>query len=246
MAGIKEVSVEEKLKSLFNLQTIDSNIDEIQILKGELPMEVSDLEDEMAGLETRTNKLEEELDKIEEETKANKQSKKEATAIIKKYEKQQGNVKNNREFEALSKEIELQNLQIQLIEKHMGDSVEKVDAKKELMEESQAQIKEKKKDLTLKKKDLEKIITETEKEEKGLEKKSDKASKIIEERIITAYHKIRKTYQNGLAVVKFDRDSCGGCFNKIPPQRQLEIRQRKKLIVCEHCGRILVDPEIDN
>lgn len=241
----KELFIEEELKSLYNLQKIDSKVDEIQVLKGELPIEVKDLEDELAGLETRIEKLNDELKKVEDTVAQRKIAIKEAEALIKKYEKQQANVKNNREYDALSKEIELQKLDIQLSEKRIKDTADDKKSKQAQIEAAEKVIKGKKKDLSNKNKELEVIVEETEKEEKSLMRKSKDAESHIEPRLLVAYQKVRKNFRNGLAVVKVQRDSCGGCFNKIPPQRQMEIRQRKKIIVCEHCGRITVDSEID-
>ena len=245
MAEVKDLTVEEKLKNLYELQLIYSKIDEIQVLKGELPIEVSDLEDEITGLQTRVTKLEDDVESYEKNISKFKNQIKDSEALIKKYEKQQANVKNNREFDALSKEIELQRLDIQLSEKKIKEANEGIEAKRAYLDESGNLMKTKKDELDIKKKELDKIIKDTEVEEDELKAKADKAAAHIEERLLIAFNKIRKTYMNGLAVVKFERDSCGGCFAKIPPQRQLEIRQRKKIIICEHCGRVLVDPDID-
>lgn len=239
----KEVPVDERLKQLWDLQQIDSKIDRIQILKGELPMEVKDLEDEIAGLNTRLANLQEELTELEEEIKNRKNAKAMAKELISRYEKQQENVKNNREFDALSKEIELQKLEIQLADKKITDAGVKTEAKKAVVDETAEHIKTREKDLKNKKKELEKIIEETEKEEQELQKESDKQAKKVDERLLKAYVRIRGAYRNGLAVVAVLRDACGGCYAKIPPQRQSEIRQRKRIITCEHCGRILVDWE---
>jgi hypothetical protein len=236
-----EIPVEERLRSLFKLQKIDSKIDEIQVLKGELPMEVRDLEDEIEGLRTRTTKIEDELKEVETAIANHKLAQKEAETSIKKYQKQQANVKNNREYDALSKEIELQKLDIQLFDKRVKEAHAEIESKKEYLAECEKEIKAKEKDLKNKKADLENIIADTEAEEKALAKKSKEAESKIDERLITAYHRIRRSYRNGLAVVTVQRASCGGCFNAIPPQLQLEIRQHKKITLCEHCGRILVD-----
>ncbi len=245
MAAVKELTVEQKLRALFELQKIDSKIDEIKVLKGELPMEVADLEDELTGLQTRISNIEEEIKALEASIAEYKNARKDSESLIAKYNKQQDNVKNNREFDALTKEIELQNLEIQLSDKKIKDTQEEIVNKEAYLEESKAAIDVKVKDLETKKVELEKIIEETDKEEKDLQQKFEKASSSIEERLITAYTKIKHAYINGLAVVKVERDACGGCFNKVPPQRQAEIKQRKKIIVCEHCGRILVDTDID-
>lgn len=244
MATVKEYSVEEKLVSLLRLQKIDSKLDEIEILKGELPMEVKDLEDELEGLNTRLANLEDEIKGIETFISEKKDSIKEADALIKKYEKQQDNVKNNREYEAITKEIEMQTLEEKLNEKQIKEANEKIKEKAVVLENAKKTIKDKEANLKHKKTELEKIISDTDKEEKQFEKESKKAGEEVDPRLLTAYEKIRKTYRNGLAVVSIERDSCGGCFNVIPPQRQAEIRQRKKIIVCEHCGRVLVDAEL--
>lgn len=245
MAKAKELTVEDKLKALYNYQKLHSKLDEIHILQGELPMEVSDLEDELEGLETRMRKLNNDIETLETNIADQRNAIKDAEALIAKYDQQLNNVKNNREFDALNKEIELQKLEIQLAEKRIGEAGEEIEKKKAYLEESKEAAANKKENLELKKKELEKIIKENEKEEKKIEKEIEKQSKDIEERLLKAFHKIRKTYINRLAVVKIERDSCGGCFATIPPQRQVEIRQHKKIIVCEHCGRILVDPAID-
>ncbi len=236
----KDQTIEEKLNALYSLQKIDAKIDEIHVLKGELPMEVKDLEDEIAGLETRIGKIEEEKNELNEQITNNANAAKDAEALILKYEQQQQNVKNNREYDALSKEIELQKLEIQLCEKKTKDAKEAIEAKEAFLKESQDGIEDKKKELEDKKKELEKIIAETDKEEADLKKKAEKSRESIEERLLVAYDKIRASYRNGLAVAPIERDSCGGCFNKVPPQKQLEIRQAQKINLCDHCGRVLV------
>ena len=238
-----DTSVEEKLRALYRLQRIDSKVDDIQILKGELPMEVKDLEDELAGLKTRIGKIEDELNEMENNIATRKNAIKESESLIKKYQKQQNNVKNNREYDALSKEIELQKLDIQLSEKRINEAQNDIDQKKEYLELSKKAIKDKEKNLKQKKEELEHIIEETDAEEKGLQKKSKEQQSKIDDRLIQAYHRIRNSYKNGLAVVTVQRDACGGCYNAIPPQTQAEIRQHKKIIVCEHCGRIFADVE---
>jgi len=239
-----DYTISEKLKALYDLQQIDSKVDKIRIVRGELPMEVKDLEDEIVGLTTRLENYTNEVKAFEESISKKKQSIKESNAMIKKYTTQQDNVKNNREYESLTKEIEFQNLEIQLSEKRMREYAAEIVNKNLVIEATQAGLDERKQDLSVKKKELAGIVAETEKEEEHLMKKSAEAAKIIEGRLIVAYNKIRNNARNGLAVVIVQRDSCGGCFNKVPPQQQLEIRQRKKVIVCEHCGRILVDPDI--
>lgn len=247
MAAVKEkeLSVEEKLTLLWKLQQVDTKIDKIQILKGELPEEVSILEDEIAGLNTRISNLNEELAELEAEVKNRKNAKAMAKELITRYEKQQDTVKNNREFEALAKEIELQKLEIQLSEKKANDAVAKIEAKQIVINEAETQLKSREKDLKVKKKELDKIVEETEKEEAELQKESEKAAKKIEDRLLSAYKKIRSAYRNGLAVVSVQRDSCGGCYSKIPPQRQAEVKVSKRIILCENCGRILVPSEFE-
>lgn len=244
MSTVKDYSVEEKLLSVIALQKIESKIDQIQILKGELPMEVSDLEDEITGLHARQNRIEEEINGIKEFVEKKKASIKDSEALIKKYEKQSDNVKNSREYEAINKEIEMQQLEMKLSEKHIKDANEEIVEKVELLEKANKNIASKEGVLNTKKAELEKIIASTEKEEKHFGKMADDAKSKVETRLLHSYHRIRKNYRNGLAVVPVERDACGGCFNAIPPQRQSEIRQRKKIIVCENCGRVLVDKDL--
>jgi uncharacterized protein len=243
-AKTEDISVEEKLRTLFELQQIDSKIDKIRTVRGELPLEVRDLEDIVAGLETRVNNLTEELKAMEDGISEKKNVMKDAAALIKKYEAQQGKVRNNREYDAITKEIEFQNLEIQLAEKRIKEYKANMIAKKEIIETSEEELKERQKDLKLKQKELAEIVAETEKEEEALLKKSKNSESMIEDRLLNAYKRIRGNVMNGLGVVTVERDACGGCFNKIPPQRQLDIRTHKKVIVCEHCGRILVDADI--
>lgn len=246
-AKIKEkidASIEGKLRSLYELQLIDSKIDRLRTIRGELPLEVSDLEDIVAGLETRLNNVTEEVQELENQINEKKQNIKDFQSNIKKYEAQQNKVRNNREYDAITKEIEFQNLEIQLAEKRMKEAKAAIAAKSELLEKSKSEFEDRKKDLKVKKGELDEIIAETEKEEKDLLKDSEKAASKIEDRLLSAYKRIRANTRNGLAVVTVDRDACGGCYNKIPPQRQLDIRTNKKIIVCEHCGRILVDGTI--
>lgn len=244
MANVKEYSVEEKLTSLVTLQKIESKIDEVQILKGELPMEVSDLEDEITGLQARQTRIEEEINGIQEFITQKKASIKESEELIKKYEKQSENVKNSREFEAINKEIEMQQLEMKLSEKHIKDANEEIAEKVVILDKAKKNLAGKEGVLSTKKGELEKIIASTEKEEKQFNKLSGEAREKVEERLLNSYDRIRKNYRNGLAVVPVERDACGGCFNAIPPQRQSEIKQRKKIIVCENCGRILVDRDL--
>ncbi|MCA0429552.1 MAG: C4-type zinc ribbon domain-containing protein [Bacteroidetes bacterium] len=243
-AKIKEKidsSVEGKLKSLYQLQLIDSKIDRLRTIRGELPLEVSDLEDTVAGLETRLTNVTEEVNELNTQINEKKQAIKDFQANIKKYESQQGKVRNNREYDAITKEIEFQNLEIQLAEKRMKEASANLVLKNELLEKSSVEFEERSKDLKVKKAELDEIIAETEKEEKELLVESNNAAAGIEDRLLNAYKRIRSNTRNGLAVVAVERDACGGCYNKIPPQRQLDIRTNKKLIVCEHCGRVLVD-----
>jgi uncharacterized protein len=240
----KEVTVEEKLKALFELQQIDSSIDKIRIVRGELPLEVQDLEDEILGLQTRLNNLNEELKSLEQQISDKKNIIKESEALIKKYEGQQGKVRNNREYDSITKEIEFQKLEIQLAEKRIKEFKTAITSKKEVIELSEKALDDRKADLQHKKSELDDIVAETQKDEEKLMKRSSDAEVIIEDRLLNAYKRIRKNAINGLAVVAVERDACGGCFNKIPPQRQLDIRTHKKIIVCEYCGRILVDSNI--
>ncbi len=246
MAAVKEFSIEEKLTSLVRLQKIDSKLDEIQILKGELPMEVKDLEDEIEGLHARQTRVEEEINGIQEFIEQKKEGIKEAQALTKKYEKQSENVKNNREFEAINKEIEMQQLEEKLCEKHIKDATEEIADKARQLELAKKAVSTKETNLSGKKSELEKIISETEKEEKHYNKDASAARTQADERLLMSYDRIRKNYRNGLAVVPVERDSCGGCFHAIPPQKQSEIKLRKKITVCENCGRILVDAELSD
>lgn len=247
MAGTatkKEVSVAEKLDALYQLQMIDSEIDRIRTVRGELPLEVQDLEDELIGLDTRLKKLQDEIKEVELEVSERKNAMKESEAAITRYKEQQNNVRNNREFESLDKEIEFQTLEIKLHEKRIKEAKFSLTNKKEVVEEAKARLDVRKNDLEVKKSELNEIISETQKDEDALIEKSDKAKTAIDERLVVAYSRLRGNAKNGLAVVPIDRDSCGGCFNKIPPQRQIDIQSKRKVIVCEHCGRILV-PSIE-
>ncbi|HLK30692.1 MAG TPA: C4-type zinc ribbon domain-containing protein [Puia sp.] len=246
MAQVKEFSVEEKLASLVTLQKVESKLDEYKILKGELPMEVSDLEDEITGLHSRQTRIEEEINGIQEFINQKKEIIKEADALIKKYDKQSQNVKNSREFEAINKEMEMQQLETKLAEKHIKDANEEIAEKVVVLEKAKKNVGSKEGVLKNKKEELDKIIATTEKEEKHFGKLAADAREKVEPRLLVSYDRIRKNYRNGLAVVPVLRDACGGCFNAIPPQRQSEIKQRKKIIVCENCGRILVDDELNN
>lgn len=239
-----EASIAEKLQLLWKLQQVDSQLDEIQILKGELPMEVSDLEDEVAGLDTRIKKLKAAYKESEQEIGRLQVTAKEADANIKKYQKQLEEVKNDREYNALQKEIDLAKLDIQLSEKKVREAKTSLEAKKESLTIAESRFEAKQRELEAKKVELQGIIEKTEQEENQLRAQSDKARHGIEDRLLNSYDKTRRTYRNGLAVVTVERSSCGGCFNNVPPQVQLEIGLHKKIIACEHCGRILVDTSI--
>ncbi len=239
-----ERSTEEKLRILYELQTIDSDVDKIKILRGELPLEVQDLEDEIAGLQTRLSNLQDEMKNFETSIQNKKNEIVESQGLIKKYQEQQMNVRNNREYDSLSKEIEFQTLEIELSEKRIKEFSQQLEEKKKLEGESISLLEERTGDLEEKKKELNSIISETQKDEEDLKSKANQFEELIEPRLLTAYKRIRRNARNGLAVVPVERDACGGCFNKIPPQRQLDIKSRKKIIVCEYCGRILVDNEI--
>ena len=243
-AEVAEMTVAEKLKALYDLQLVDTAIDKIRILRGELPLEVQDLEDEIEGLQTRVSKFDEDVESLDKSINGKKQEIAKAQELIKKYEEQQNNVRNNREYDSLSKEIEFQTLEIELSEKRIREFSVQIDEKKVVIGESNEVLEGRKLDLENKNKELDDIIDETKKEENVMEKKSAELEVIIEDRLVSAYKKIRGNARNGLAVVPVERDACGGCFNKIPPQRQLDIASRKKIIVCEYCGRILVDSNI--
>jgi uncharacterized protein len=243
-AEVAEMTVAEKLKALYDLQLVDTAIDKIRILRGELPLEVQDLEDEIEGLQTRVSKFDEDVESLDKSINGKKQEIAKAQELIKKYEEQQNNVRNNREYDSLSKEIEFQTLEIELSEKRIREFSVQIDEKKVVIGESNEVLEGRKLDLENKNKELDDIIDETKKEENVMEKKSAELEGIIEDRLVSAYKKIRGNARNGLAVVPVERDACGGCFNKIPPQRQLDIASRKKIIVCEYCGRILVDSNI--
>lgn len=243
-ASTKETTVAEKLDALYALQKIDSQIDKIRTVRGELPLEVQDLEDEIEGLETRIKNLQDEAKELETEVADRKIAMKDAEAAIVKFKDQQNNVRNNREFESLAKEIEYQELEIKLHDKRMKEAKIKITAKKEVLDEAKERLELRKGDLKVKQDELNEIVGETQKEEEALIAQSEKAKALIDVRLIAAYDRLRSNAKNGLAVVGVDRDSCGGCFNKIPPQRQLDIDTRRKVIVCEHCGRILVPAEV--
>ncbi len=235
-----DYSMEEKIKALYALQMVDSKIDEINKIKGELPLEVQDLEDDVAGLGTRIENFNSEIEELNDMTRQRKRDLDEASLLITKYEEQQNNVRNNREFDALAKEIEYQKLEIELANKHLKEYSAAIKAKKQQVEEAEAVLGDRKLDLEQKQTELAGIEKETEKEIAVLEKEQSAAAEKIDERMLNAYRRIRANMHNGLAVVTVKRDACGGCYNRIPPQRQVDIRQNKKIIVCEYCGRILV------
>lgn len=237
-------TVEERLKNLYKLQLVDTEIDKLRITRGELPLEVRDKEAELAGLETRIEKLQSELDQLEKTIANEKNAILESDALIKKYTEQQNNVRNNREYDSLSKEIEFQTLCIQSNEKKIENYKKDIELKSAKLEEAKEGFEDKKKDLEDKKNELDDIINETQKEEDKLTKDREKYLSIIDKRLAYAYNRIRNNVRNKLAVVTIERDACGGCFNKIPPQRQLEIKTNKKIIPCEYCGRILVDSNL--
>ncbi len=239
-----EISVEDKLKALYKLQQSDSQIDKIRTLRGELPLEVQDLEDDIAGLQTRIDNIKAQVHQAEQNIQTKNNEITQAESKIKKYTSQQKEVRNSREFDALNKEIEFQQLEIQLCKKRIREFNDQIALRKVEIEGSEKILDERNKDLQIKKQELDEIVAETQKEEDNLVDVSDDLQKFIEPRLLGAYKRIRTNARNGLAVVAIERLACGGCFNKIPPQRQMEIRSRKKIIVCEYCGRILVDKEI--
>lgn len=239
-----EVTVEKKLVALYTLQQIDSKIDKIRIQRGELPEEVQDLEDEVAGLETRIENYNEEIKKYKTDIANFKIKIKETQAKIKKYEEQLDNVRNSREYDSLQKETEYESLEIQLCEKKIHECTLKMEDVKKSLTETEEKVEERKSHLEEKRSELNTLIEETEKEEKALMVQSAESESVIEDRLLAAYKRIRKGARNGLAVVNIERDACGGCFSRIPPQHQLDIRIHKKIIVCEYCGRILVDDDI--
>ena len=241
----KDISIEEKLRALYELQNVVSDVDKIKVLRGELPLEVQDLEDEITGLKTRLTNLDVEIKNLDTIISNKKIAIKDSQALIAKYTEQQNNVRNNREFDSLSKEIEFQTLEIELSEKRIREFSGEMSEKKENVTTSKTSLSDRQEDLERKKSELKEITEETKIEEEKLKSKSEKIETFIEPRLLTAFKRIRKNARNGLAVVTIQRDACGGCFNKIPPQRQMDIANRKKIIVCEYCGRILVDPKIN-
>ncbi len=239
-----EKPIAEKLQELYRLQQIDSELSKIEILRGELPMEVSDLEDDLHGMNTRITRLETQIKDFQKEVSRQEAVIQEEQMLMERYEQQMDNVKNNREYEALMKETEMSRLRIQLAEKQRRITQGELEAKEQVMIGTKEKQIIKKAELITKQEELKGIIAKTEKDEKKLRKASENARKTIEERLVKAYDRVRTSYRNGLAVVTIERNSCGGCFNAVPPQLQLEVAQRKKIIACEHCGRILVDEHI--
>ena len=239
-----DLSVEEKLKTLYQLQSALSSIDEKRALRGELPLEVQDLEDEIAGLTTRVEKIKNEIDEFQRAITMKNGEINDAKASVERYQTQLNEVKNNREYDTLSKEIEFQTLEIELCNKKIREANARIAEKKEELTANEALIKEREGDLEVKKGELEEIVTETRAEEEKLKEKVKDLESKIENRLLTSFKRIRKNARNGLGIVYVQRDACGGCFNKIPPQRQLDIKMHKKIIVCEYCGRIMIDPEL--
>lgn len=239
-----DMSVEQKLKSLYQLQTMLSEIDQIKILRGELPLEVQDLEDEVEGLKTRIGNIQNNISSLDNDIREKNRAIEEAKASIAKYNEQIKNVNNNREFDTLTKEIEFQNLEIELCQKKIREAKEAQESKNHDIADSEQQLKDREADLADKKNELDDIIAETKEKEEKLREKAASLEVTIEPRLLAAFKRIRKNAHNGLGIVAVQRGACGGCFNKIPPQRQLDIRMHKKIIVCEYCGRIMIDPEL--
>ena len=239
-----DMSVEQKLKNLYQLQTMLSEIDRIKILRGELPLEVQDLEDEIEGLRHRAGKYAEEVENLNSMVQTRFGKIKEAEAAIERYKSQLDSVRNNREYDMLSKEIEFQSLEVELQNKKIGEARKSIEERNAEIEKLKTQLEERRADLDIKKSELDEIVTETKAEEEKLREKAKGVEQTIDPRLLAAFKRIRKSSRNGLGIVYVERDACGGCFNKIPPQRQLDIRMRKKIIVCEYCGRIMIDPEL--
>lgn len=240
VAESNDYTMQERIKALYELQKIDSKIDEINKVKGELPMEVADLEDDVAGLQTRIDTIQKGIDELGALLRTAKEEIEQSKALVAKYTEQQQNVRNNREFDAIGKEIEYQELHQQLCEKHIKEYNNALKVKKQNLEEAEAAKSERQIDLDAKREELNSIDAETAKDVEALKLEEESARAVIDNRLLTAYSRIRANVRNGLAVVPIKRDACGGCFNRIPPQRQSEIRQGKKIIICEYCGRILV------
>ncbi|NLX80955.1 MAG: hypothetical protein GXZ03_05275 [Proteiniphilum sp.] len=242
--SIEDIAVDEKLKSLYKLQSLLSEIDKIRTLRGELPLEVADLDDEIAGLGTRINKLELDLKALSEKTKGEKVKIESSKSRVEKYNTQLENVRNSKEYDHLSKEVEYETLEIELAEKYIKENAEQEKRLKEQIANANDTLKEKNIDLAAKKKELDEIVSETKSQEEKIRDKAKKTEALIEPRLLNAFKRIRKNARNGLGIVPIQRAACGGCFNKIPPQRQMDIKMGKKIIVCEYCGRIMIDPEM--
>ena len=241
----KELTVEERLKALYELQTILSKIDRIKIIRGDLPLEVQDLEDEIAGLETRIKNYKDEVNNLNQGIREQHKAIDEAAALIDKYTQQQDNVRNNREFDFLSKEIEYQHLNIELAEKKINDFTRQIEQKHADVDVAANHLADRQHILEEKKGELNEIVSETKQDEEKLREQAKKLEvKFDDERLLSAFKRIRKNARNGLGIVYIQRNACGGCFNRIPPQRQMEIKMHKKVIVCEYCGRIMIDPEL--
>ncbi len=239
-----ELPVEEKLSNLYQLQTMLSEIDKIKTLRGELPLEVQDLEDEIEGLTTRIEKIQTEVVELKREVATRRGTIEQNTASIARYQEQLNSVRNNREYDSLNKEIEFQTLDNELNQKKIREAEEAIQKKNDEIVQCNEQVTERRTDLDIKKSELDEIISETKAEEEKLRERAKNLELSIEPRLLTAFKRIRKNSRNGLGIVYVQRDACGGCFNKIPPQRQLDVRMRKKIIVCEYCGRILIDPQL--
>lgn len=240
----KELTVEERLKTLYQLQAILSEVDRIKTIRGELPLEVQDLEDEIAGLQTRIQNYKNDIDKLDDDVKKQKRDIDEAKARIDKYTEQQNNVRNNREFDFLTKEIEYEHLNIELAEKRINEFTKQIEQRNADVATAEENLADRNHILEDKKGELNEIVSETKQDEEKLREQAKKLEGKIEPRLLTAFKRIRKNAHNGLGIVYIQRDACGGCFNRIPPQRQMEIKMHKKVIVCEYCGRILIDPEL--
>lgn len=240
----QNLSVESRLKSLYELQTLLSQIDRIRTVRGELPLEVADLEDSIVGLTTRKDNYAKEIDELRKKTNAEKEKINEAKTKIEKYKVQLDNVRNNREFDLLSKEIEFQTLEIELCEKHIGEYSRVIETKNNEIALTQEQLADKQHILEEKKNELDEIVSETKQDEEKLREQAKALEPKIDARTLAAFKRIRKNARNGLGIVYIQRNACGGCFNRIPPQKQMEIKMHKKIIVCEYCGRIMIDPEL--
>lgn len=241
---VADMSVEQKLKNLYQLQTMLSEIDKIKTLRGELPLEVSDLKDEIEGLTTRLKKYDDDIVALNQDIEAKKNKIDEAQAAITRYKGQLNDVKNNREYDTLSKEIEFQTLEVELLNKRIGEAQKAIAGKENDIANCKNKLEERRADLGVKESELDEITVETKAEEERLREKAQTLELAIEPRLLSAFKRIRNNSHNGLGIVYVERGACGGCFNKIPPQRQLDIRMRKKIIVCEYCGRIMIDPEL--